>query len=486
MTKDMTSGAITPLLIKFTIPLVLGNLFQLTYNAADSIIVGKFVGEDALAAVGTSNPLMPLAILFNNGMCLGAGILVSTAFGAGDTKLVERQVSTTAIAGTVFSLTFSALCVLLADPLLRLLQVPAANLPIAVNYLRIVFAGLIYTFFYNFLAATMRALGDSKSPVWFLAAASAINIVLDLLTVCVLGMGVAGAAIATVVSQLGSGLLCVAYLKKRFPILHMEKDDWKTSRPEAMRLLGMGVPVGLQFSITAIGSVILQSAVNSLGAVCVSGVAVAGKIYTLLACPFDALAMAATNFTGQNLGAGKYARIKQGTYACMFIGILYCVLFVLIAQFGTRYLALLFMNADEAASVMDYTQQLSVAFAYATPLLLAVNVLRLSIQGMGYSRVSLISGLLEMLARTVVSLWAVPAFGFDAACLASPFAWLLADCFLIPAFYGCLNARRRQAARVQHFFHQALVTEGQCLVPFGLLCAEIHESVAQTVGKLAQ
>ena len=229
----------------------------------------------------------------------------------------------------------------------------------------------------------------------------------------------------------------------------MEKDDWKTSRPEAMRLLGMGVPVGLQFSITAIGSVILQSAVNSLGAVCVSGVAVAGKIYTLLACPFDALAMAATNFTGQNLGAGKYDRIKQGTYACMFIGILYCVLFVLIAQFGTRYLALLFMNADEAASVMDYTQQLSVAFAYATPLLLAVNVLRLSIQGMGYSRLSLMSGLLEMLARTVVSLWAVPAFGFDAACLASPFAWLLADCFLIPAFYGCLNARRRQAARVR-------------------------------------
>lgn len=180
MTKDMTSGAITPLLIKFTIPLVLGNLFQLTYNAADSIIVGKFVGEDALAAVGTSNPLMTLAILFINGMCLGAGILVSTAFGAGDTKLVERQVSTTAIAGTVFSLTFSALCVLLADPLLRLLQVPTAILPIAVNYLRIVFAGLIFTFFYNFLAATMRALGDSKSALYFLMISAVLNIGGDL------------------------------------------------------------------------------------------------------------------------------------------------------------------------------------------------------------------------------------------------------------------------------------------------------------------
>ena len=149
MTKDMTTGPITPLLVNFTIPLVLGNLFQLTYNAVDSIIVGKFVGEDALAAVGTSNPLMTLAILFINGVCLGAGILVSLAFGAGNTELVERQVSTTAIAGSVFSLVFSLTCVILANPLLRLLQVPEEILPIAVNYLRIVFGGLLFTFFYN-------------------------------------------------------------------------------------------------------------------------------------------------------------------------------------------------------------------------------------------------------------------------------------------------------------------------------------------------
>lgn len=180
MTKDMTSGKITPLLINFTIPLVLGNLFQLTYNAADSIIVGKFVGEDALAAVGTANPLMTLAILFINGICLGAGILVSTAFGAGDTELVERQVSTTAIAGTVFSLAFSLLCILLANPLLRLLQVPAEILPIAVNYLRIVFAGLLFTFIYNFLAATLRALGDSKSALYFLMISAVLNIGGDL------------------------------------------------------------------------------------------------------------------------------------------------------------------------------------------------------------------------------------------------------------------------------------------------------------------
>ena len=201
MTNDMTKGAITPLLIRFTIPLVLGNLFQLTYNAADSIIVGKFVGEEALAAVGTSNPLMTLAILFINGMCLGAGILVSTAFGAGNAQLMERQVSTTAIAGTVFSLAFSALCVILATPLLQLMQVPADILPIAVSYLRIVFAGLIFTFFYNFLAATMRALGDSKSALYFLMISSVLNIGGDLLLVGGFGLNVAGAAIATVIGQ---------------------------------------------------------------------------------------------------------------------------------------------------------------------------------------------------------------------------------------------------------------------------------------------
>ena len=446
MTQDLTVGKPLLRVWQFAVPVLFGLLLQQVYSLVDTAIVGHALGVLALGGVGATGSVNFLVLGFCGGLCTGMAIPLAQSFGAGEYHQLRRYVAGCVWLGLIMSALLLAVTLPATRGLLRLMGTPAEQMDYAFDYIFIIFVGIPTTILYNMGACVLRALGDSKSPVWFLAAASAINIVLDLLTVCVLGMGVAGAAIATVVSQLGSGLLCVAYLKKRFPILHMEKDDWKTSRPEAMRLLGMGVPVGLQFSITAIGSVILQSAVNSLGAV---GVAVAGKIYTLLACPFDALAMAATNFTGQNLGAGKYDRIKQGTYACMFIGILYCVLFVLIAQFGTRYLALLFMNADEAASVMDYTQQLSVAFAYATPLLLAVNVLRLSIQGMGYSRLSLISGLLEMLARTVVSLWAVPAFGFDAACLASPFAWLLADCFLIPAFYGCLNARRRQAARVR-------------------------------------
>ena len=265
MTKDMTSGAITPLLIKFTIPLVLGNLFQLTYNAADSIIVGKFVGEDALAAVGTSNPLMTLAILFINGMCLGAGILVSTAFGAGDTKLVERQVSTTAIAGTVFSLTFSALCVLLADPLLRLLQVPAAILPIAVNYLRIVFAGLIFTFFYNFLAATMRALGDSKSALYFLMISAVLNIGGDLFFVEALGWGSEGCALSTVLSEAACCLLCVVYIRYKVPVLQLGR-RWLVYDGKLLRkTVSYGWASAMQQATVQLGKIAVQAIVNTMG-----------------------------------------------------------------------------------------------------------------------------------------------------------------------------------------------------------------------------
>ena len=449
MTQDLTVGKPLARIWQFTVPVLFGLLLQQVYSLVDTAIVGHALGVMALGGVGATGSVNFLVIGFCSGLCTGMAIPLAQTFGAGEYRQLRRYVGGCVWLGLVMSALLLAVTLPATRGLLRIMGTPEEQMDYAFDYIFIIFAGIPTTILYNMGACVLRALGDSKSPVWFLAAASVINIALDLLTVCVLGMGVAGAAVATVVSQLGSGLLCVWYIKKRFPVLHMETDDWKTSRQETLRLLGMGVPVGLQFSITAIGSVLLQSAVNSLGAVCVSGVAVAGKIYSLLACPFDALAMAATNFTGQNLGAGKYDRIKQGTYACMLIGIIYCVLFVLVAQFGTRYLALLFMNAEEAASVMAYTQQLSVAYAYATPLLLGVNVLRLSIQGMGYSRLSLVSGLLEMLARTAVSLWAVPALGFFAACLASPLAWLLADCFLVPAFYACLNARRRQAARVR-------------------------------------
>lgn len=449
MTHDLTSGKPLKMVLQFTIPVLLGLLLQQVYSVVDTAIVGHALGVMALGGVGATSSVNYLVIGFCTGLCTGMAIPVAQAFGANDVRQLRRYIGNCVWLCVIVSAALLALTLPACRLLLTAMGTPEEEMSYAFDYIFVIFIGIPAIILYNMGACVLRALGDSRSPVWFLAIASLINIVLDLLTVCVLDWGVRGAAVATVVSQAVSGVLCVWYMRRRFPILRMEKDDWRLRSREASHLLGMGVPVGLQCSITAIGSVILQTAVNSLGAICVAGVAAATKLFQLFCCPYDALAMAATNFVGQNLGAGKYDRIRQGIFACCLLGVVYCAVHFLLAQFGTPYAILLFIRPEEAEAVLPFAWKMCRMDAYFGLFLMLVNVLRLSIQGMGYSRLSLISGLLEMLARTAVSLWAVPAFGFDAACLASPLAWLLADCFLVPGFYGCLNARRRQAARVR-------------------------------------
>ena len=347
MTNDMTKGAITPLLIRFTIPLVLGNLFQLTYNAADSIIVGKFVGEEALAAVGTSNPLMTLAILFINGMCLGAGILVSTAFGAGNTQLMERQVSTTAIAGTVFSLAFSALCVILATPLLQLMQVPADILPIAVSYLRIVFAGLIFTFFYNFLAATMRALGDSKSALYFLMISSVLNIGGDLFFVQVLNWGSNGCALSTVVSEALCCVLCVLYIRWKVPILQLGR-RWLVFDGKLLRkTVSYGWASAMQQATVQLGKIAVQAIVNTMGVNAMAAFTAASRIDDFAYTPQQNIGHAMTTLMAQNRGAGKHDRVKQGFHCGMRIEAAYGVLIAVVCFSGAPFIMKLFVTDPE-------------------------------------------------------------------------------------------------------------------------------------------
>ena len=333
MTNDMTKGAITPLLIRFTIPLVLGNLFQLTYNAADSIIVGKFVGEEALAAVGTSNPLMTLAILFINGMCLGAGILVSTAFGAGNTQLMEHQVSTTAIAGTVFSLAFSALCVILATPLLQLMQVPADILPIAVSYLRIVFAGLIFTFFYNFLAATMRALGDSKSALYFLMISSVLNIGGDLFFVQVLNWGSNGCALSTVVSEALCCVLCVLYIRWKVPILQLGR-RWLVFDGKLLRkTVSYGWTSAMQQATVQLGKIAVQAIVNTMGVNAMAAFTAASRIDDFAYTPQQNIGHAMTTLMAQNRGAGKHDRVDAILRYAIGIGLTFGLIVAVAVQF---------------------------------------------------------------------------------------------------------------------------------------------------------
>ena len=438
---DMTRGPLLRSILIFTLPLLLSGVLQLLFNATDIVVVGQFAGANAMASVGSTTSLFNLLINAFIGISVGANVLVARYCGEKNYDGVQQTVQTSLLTGLVGGVILVVLGIVLARPMLTLMNTPDEVIEGAVLYMRVYFIGMPATMIYNFGAAILRAYGDTRRPLYFLMAAGVMNVLGDLLFVCVLGMGVAGAAIATVVSQLGSGLLCVAYLKKRFPILHMEKDDWKTSRPEAMRLLGMGVPVGLQFSITAIGSVMLQSAVNSLGAVCVSGVAVASKIYMLLCCPFDALGSTMATYAGQNVGAKKMDRVNTGILTSSIIGSVYSVVILGVMFLWSRQISLLFVDASETVILDQARQMLLINMVFYIPLTL-VNVVRFTVQGMGFSKFAILAGVCEMIGRSVVAFFLVPYFGYTAVCFASPVAWILADLFLVPAYLYCAKTLR--------------------------------------------
>ena len=396
MTHNMTRGPIAPLLVKFTVPLVLGNLFQLTYNAADSVIVGRFVGEDALAAVGTSNPLMTLAILFINGMCLGAGILVSNAFGAQDWPRLEKQVSTTAIAGAVFSLAFSALCILLARPLLRLMQVPAEVLPLAAGYLRVVFAGLIFTFFYNFLAATLRALGDSKSALYFLMLSAVLNIFGDLVCVAGLGLGVEGAALSTVASEAVCCLCCAAYIKARVPVLCLGR-KWLVFEPSMLRqTVRYGWTTAMQQGTVQLGKIAVQAVVNTMGVSAMAAFTAASRVDDFAYIPQQNIGHAMTTLMAQNRGAGKADRVRRGFAVGMRIEAAYAVAIMAVCFFGAEPIIRLFADQPEVVELGVRFLRL-VSLMYLLPA--ATNGIQGGFRGVERLQVTLNSSLLNMAGR---------------------------------------------------------------------------------------
>ncbi len=438
MTKDMTTGSITPLLVNFTVPLVLGNLFQLTYNAADSIIVGKFVGEDALAAVGTSNPLMTLAILFINGMCLGAGILVSTAFGAGDQKLVERQVSTTAIAGTVFSLAFSALCILLANPLLRLLQVPTEILPIAVNYLRIVFAGLIFTFFYNFLAATLRALGDSKSALYFLMISSVLNIGGDLFFVRVLNWGSEGCALSTILSEALCCVLCILYIRVKIPVLQLGRRWFIFDGSLLRQTVSYSWVSAMQQATVQLGKIAVQAIVNTMGVNAMAAFTASSRIDDFAYIPQQNIAHAMTTLMAQNEGAGKKNRVRQGFFCGIKIELIYAVIITAICFFGAEPIIRMFVDDPEVVELGVRFLKL-VSLFYLMPSL--TNGIQGGFRGLGNLKITLNSSTLNMAGRVAAAALFVLVLKMDIEALPYSYAigWLLMLIYEVPVLVKYLK-----------------------------------------------
>lgn len=432
-TKEMTSGASLPLIFNFTLPLLLGNLLQQTYSLVDAAIVGKFLGIDALASVGASSSVVFLILGFCTGCCGGFGIPIAQKFGAHDYATMRKYVWISLKLTTVMSIVIALVTSLLCAYILRTMRTPENIFENAYIYLLITFIGVPCTFFYNLFSCIIRALGDSKTPFWFLLFSAVLNILLDLFCILTLGWGVAGAAIATVFSQGLSAFLCYHYMMRRFDILQSIPAERRLNKRLALNMLGIGVPMGLQFSITAIGSIMLQSANNALGTACVAAFTSAMRIKMFFLCPLESLGMAMATYCGQNYGAGKPERIWQGIKSSILMMGIYVVFNFLILWFGSKYLALLFVAPTEVEIIKDTELFLRVAATFF-PMLGLLCILRYSIQGVGYTTLAMLSGVSEMIARIVVSLSAVPAFGYIAVCFGDPAAWVAADLFLIPTF----------------------------------------------------
>ena len=445
MTKDLTTGSPMKLILAFALPTLCGMLFQQFYNLVDTMIVGKLLGAQALAAVGSTGSINFFVIGFCMGVCNGFAIPVAQRMGAKEYSQMRRFVVNAAYLSALFALVLTVVTGLFCRNILVVMRTPADIIDNAYAYIFVIFMGIPATFLYNLLAAVIRSLGDSKTPVYFLALSSFLNIFLDFTLILYFKAGVAGAALATVTSQTVSGLACLVYMRKKYAILRTSKEERRLDGRSCRTLCMMGIPMGLQYSITAIGSIVLQSAVNTLGSTYVAAVAAGAKLFQLLACPYDAMGAAMATYCGQNVGAAKLDRLSQGVRSCSLLGLVYAVIALVGMLLFAPACAMLFLDPGEeqlALLVRLTAQYITTLAAFFFPLAL-VNILRFSIQGMGYSMFAILAGVLEMLARTAVGSIFVPLFSYTAACFASPAAWLCADLFLLPACIHCIRRLRQ-------------------------------------------
>ena len=429
----MTVGSPMKLILGFSVPLIFGLLFQQLYSMVDTVIVGHYLGVNALASVGATGSINFLINGFCIGICSGFAIPVAQEFGAGNEKNMRKYLANGIILAVIFAAVMTVAVVLLCRPVLNLMRTPANIIEGSYDYIVIIFMGIPVTYLYNMTSSIIRSLGDSKTPVIFLTIAAFLNIALDLLCIIVFKWGVAGAAIATVVSQAVAGAGCLLFMHKKFTILHLSKEDWVRDGSFMGKLCGMGLPMGLQYSITAIGSVILQSAVNGIGSDAVAAVTAGSKLSLFLTCAYDAMGSTMATYGGQNMGAGKLERIGQGLKSCVIIGAVYSAFALVVILLFGRNMLLLFLDGGETAILDNAQLFITINVCFYFPLAL-VNIVRFLIQGMGYSVLAVFAGMFEMIARGIMGFVLVPYFGFAAVGFANPLAWILADAFLIPAY----------------------------------------------------
>lgn len=442
MERDMTKGSPMRLILGFAVPLLFGLLFQQFYSMVDTIIVGHYLGVEALAAVGATGSVNFLIIGFCMGVCNGFAIPIAQEFGAGHEENMRRFIGNCVRLSVIFAVVITIAVVVLCRPILQAMRTPDNIIDGSYTYIVVIFAGIPVTFLYNMTAAVIRSLGDSRTPVIFLIMSAVLNIFLDLICILVFHMGISGAAVGTVVSQAAAGLCCLIYMKKKFAILELSGEEWRWNRNYVLELCNMGIPMGLQYSLTAIGSVILQSAVNGIGSDAVAAVTAGSKLSMLMVCPFDAMGSTMATYGGQNMGAGHLERIDKGLKSCTILGLVYSLAAVGIVYGAGRSLLLLFLDVSESEILGNALYYITRNMWFYFPLAL-VNIVRFLIQGMGFSRLAVFAGAFEMLARGLAGFILVPVFGFPAVCFANPLAWIFADLFLIPAFFYVRKKTRK-------------------------------------------
>ena len=432
-TNDMTVGNPVKLIISFMIPMCLGNIFQQFYNIADSIVAGQFIGVNALAAIGSTGSLMFFVTGWLNGLASGFAIIVAQMFGAKRYDRMRHYVAMSIYLMAVFSIIMTVGFEMANDPILHLMNSPEEVLGDVKGYMAVIYGGLGVTALYNALAAFLRALGDSKSPLYFLIISAVINVILDIVFIVVFGMGVEGCGYATVIAQGISAACCLIYIVKRFPILHLKKEDFRISLDSFKRLLALGIPMGLQFSITAIGTIMVQGAVNIYGPAHMAGFSAAGKIQNIVATVFVAFGATLATYVGQNRGAGKMERVRTGVRYTQYMVLAWSVFTMAAMFFFGKYLTYLFVSPSETDVIEVAVTYFHTVF-WAYPFLGSIFIYRNALQGMGYGLVPMLGGIFELVARAGIVMLVAGRTSFAGVCLSDPAAWLAALIPLVPYY----------------------------------------------------
>lgn len=430
MIRSMTNGSPTRSIISFTVPILIGNIFQQFYNMADTIIVGKALGSQALAGVGSTGTITFLFFGLISGMTVGFTVLTAQKFGAGDMDGMRKTVGSAALLSAVITAAMTVLTVLGMKPLLRLMNTQDSFFAEAYDYIIVISAGLAAQVIYNLLAAVLRALGDSRAPLYFLVISALLNIFLDLLFIISFGMGTEGAAYATVVSQLVSSVLCFIYIVKKVPLLHLKKEDFRPDGNIMKEQLRLGCPMALQFSVTALGAMAVQAALNPLGHLAVAGFTAANKIENVGTQAYVAFGTTMATYCAQNTGAGEHYRVRRGMRSIVLIASAYTLILGPLFYFFGKYMTVLFVS-DDISLIMPYADTYIHYMSIFLLPLAAILIFRNGLQGIGYALTPFLGGVAELAARCAVAAVGGAAGSYRIICLASPLAWVAAGVFLI-------------------------------------------------------